>query len=48
MGYARDVYNMLSENTAIEDDDDDQLYYTKIFLDETLRVSEYTVSYSPS
>ncbi|XP_045163177.2 procollagen-lysine,2-oxoglutarate 5-dioxygenase 2-like isoform X2 [Mercenaria mercenaria] len=36
IGYARDVYEIISHN-AVADSDDDQLYYTKIFLDESLR-----------
>lgn len=36
MGFARDVYKVLSANT-IEDTEDDQLFYTKIYLDEELR-----------
>lgn len=38
MGYASDIYEMISSQEKIEDDDDDQLFYTKIFLDETTRV----------
>lgn len=38
MGFARDVYKVLTAST-IEDTEDDQLYYTKIFLDEEQRDS---------
>lgn len=34
-GYAADIYEML--RPPIKDKDDDQLYYTKAFLDETIR-----------
>lgn len=36
MGFARDVYKVLS-TTTIKDTEDDQLYYTKIYLDEAIR-----------
>lgn len=35
MGYASDVYEMLK--TPVKNKDDDQLYYTKVFLDSNLR-----------
>ncbi|XP_055696089.1 procollagen-lysine,2-oxoglutarate 5-dioxygenase isoform X1 [Lutzomyia longipalpis] len=35
MGYASDLYDMLS--TPLDNTDDDQLYYTKIFLNEEFR-----------
>lgn len=38
IGFARDLYKVLS-HTEIEDTADDQLYYTKIFLDKELRES---------
>lgn len=38
IGYAPTVSNVVSDH-SLEDSDDDQLYYTKIFLDETKRVS---------
>ena len=38
MGYAPTVSAVVSDH-SLEDSDDDQLYYTKIFLDETKRVS---------
>lgn len=36
MGFASDVYKVLAAN-SIDDTEDDQLYYTRIFLDEELR-----------
>lgn len=39
MGYAPEIYRMLSLK-EVEDKDDDQLYFTMIYLDEKLRVSE--------
>ena len=41
VGYASDVYEMISNKEEIHDDDDDQLFYTKIFLNKTTRVIEY-------
>ena len=38
IGYAPDIYEMIFSKEKIEDDEDDQLFYTKIFLDETTRV----------
>ena len=38
MGYITDLIEIINLAT-IKDDDDDQLYYTKIFLNQTLRVS---------
>lgn len=38
MGYASDIYEMITSKEKVEDDEDDQLFYTKIFLDENLRV----------
>lgn len=38
MGYAPDIYEMITSKEKVEDDEDDQLFYTKIFLDENLRV----------
>ncbi len=37
IGYASDVYELIS-SVEIEDDETDQLFYTKIFLDSLLRV----------
>ena len=37
MGYGPDIYALLW-NHKIEDTDDDQLYYTLLYLDESLRV----------
>lgn len=36
MGFARDLYRVLT-NASIEDTEDDQLFYTKIYLNEDLR-----------
>ncbi|KAK6177441.1 hypothetical protein SNE40_015540 [Patella caerulea] len=36
IGYAKDIYEIVSYK-SIQDNDDDQLYYTKIYLDESLR-----------
>lgn len=36
MGYAPELYKILTD-AEIANDDDDQLYYTKIFLDEKKR-----------
>jgi hypothetical protein len=38
MGYASDIYEMIFSKEKIEDDEDDQLFYTNIFLNETTRV----------
>ncbi len=38
IGYASDIYEIITSKTKIDDEDDDQLFYTKIFLDETARV----------
>jgi len=37
IGYATDIYDMIAESN-LEDDDDDQLFYTKIFLNKPTRV----------
>ncbi len=37
MGYVSDLYE-ISNLASIEDDDDDQLYYTKVYLNANLRV----------
>lgn len=39
MGPASYLYEMVSAS-KIEDSDDDQLYYTKLFLNQDIRVSE--------
>ena len=45
MGYAKDLYDMISHR-AIKDTDDDQLYFTNIYLDEKLRVSQcFVITY---
>lgn len=38
IGYASDIYEMIFSKETVEDTEDDQLFYTKIFLDENLRV----------
>lgn len=38
IGYAKDIYEIVSHD-VIKNRDDDQLYYTKIYLDPELRVS---------
>lgn len=37
IGYASDIYEIVTMN-PIKDDEDDQLYYTKIFLNSTTKV----------
>lgn len=37
IGYAPEVYALISHH-EVEDTDDDQLYYTNLYLDEDLRV----------
>jgi hypothetical protein len=37
MGYAKEIYEIVSMRD-IDDNDDDQLYYTKIFLDVDMKV----------
>lgn len=44
IGFAPQVYEMMSYG-RVEDEDDDQLYYTKIFLDQNLRVSSHKKSH---
>jgi hypothetical protein len=39
MGYANDIYEIISSREKIDDDEDDQLFYTKIFLNDTTRVN---------
>lgn len=36
VGFAKDVYEIIDE-TRLKDTDDDQLYYTRVFLDEAVR-----------
>lgn len=36
MGYAKNVYNILSAH-EVKDTDDDQLFYTHVYLDEKMR-----------
>lgn len=38
MGYAPNVYQMITHK-SIKNSDDDQLFYTKFFLDQEMRVS---------
>jgi hypothetical protein len=38
IGYASDIYEMITSKEKIDDKEDDQLFYTKIFLDEFTRV----------
>lgn len=33
IGYASDIYQMITSQGDVRDDDDDQLFYTKMFLD---------------
>jgi hypothetical protein len=40
IGYASDIYEMIHSKEKIEDNEDDQLFYTKIFLDENTRVKK--------
>ena len=47
MGDAQSLYKMVSVHDVL-DTDDDQLYYTKLFLDPAMRVSLYSFSYSCS
>jgi hypothetical protein len=37
IGYVTDIYDMIADSN-LEDDDDDQLFYTKIFLNKPTRV----------
>lgn len=37
MGYAPELYKIVSSK-EVADDDDDQLFYTNVYLDEKLRV----------
>ena len=43
IGYARDVYEMVT-SVKIEDSDDDQLFYTKIFLNPSYNVRKYILN----
>ena len=38
MGYASYVYEIVT-SSPLKDEDDDQLFYTKVYLDDDLRVS---------
>ena len=44
IGVAKDIVEIINHKT-INDMDDDQLYYTKIFLDKNLRVSQVYQKY---
>jgi len=37
IGYATDIYDIIADSN-LKDDDDDQLFYTKIFLNKPTRV----------
>ncbi len=39
IGYAKDIYEILNYDQTVQDGDDDQLYYTKVYLDEEFRSS---------
>jgi procollagen-lysine,2-oxoglutarate 5-dioxygenase len=45
IGYASDIYEMISSKEKIDDTEDDQLFYTKIFLDQTTRVRENSIDF---
>lgn len=40
MGYSSYIYEIVT-SSPLKDEDDDQLFYTKVYLDEDLRVSYY-------
>ena len=40
MGYAPEIYKILTVRSVL-DNDDDQLYYTQVYLDEKLRVRHF-------
>ena len=37
MGYAPDMYELVSPDSPVPDDSDDQLYYTRLYLNQELR-----------
>ncbi len=39
MGYAPEMHSLVSHH-KVKDTDDDQLYYTNMYLDKEIRVSE--------
>lgn len=43
MGYAPEIWNLISWKN-LKDDDDDQSYYTHLYLDEQIRVGCYNLS----
>ena len=45
IGFAPDIYELVSHHN-VEDTDDDQLYYTKLYLDKDIRVSIYVSRYN--
>ena len=40
IGYAKDVYNVITKH-PVENTDDDQLYYTKVFLGHVNAVTQF-------
>lgn len=44
IGFAPDIYELMSHHN-VKDTDDDQLYYTKLYLDKDIRVSICTYMY---
>ena len=46
VGYASDVLKILNHAQSTKDDDDDQLFYTKLYLDPATRVRFYSSSKS--
>lgn len=42
MGYSSYVHEIIT-SSPLKDEDDDQLFYTKVYLDDELRVSEASV-----
>lgn len=47
IGYANDIYDIIT-STPVKDDEDDQLFYTKIFLNKPTRVINNSSFYSPN
>ena len=45
MGYAPEIYELIWHH-EVQDTDDDQLYYTKLYLDEDIRVSRIGYVYA--
>ena len=44
IGYANYLYDMIA-TANLKDDDDDQYFYTKIFMDISLRVIFFTIKF---